>query len=78
MAPWFVNVGVLALISLAGCTGLAPSTGRGAMPLTQEQRAKALQRAAAYCKKKGMVMRAEAPTRSSQASEVQFRCVKTG
>ena len=76
MARWFVNVSVLALMSLAGCTSPAPSTS----PLTKEQRAKALQRAAAYCKKKGLVMRSETPpTRSAQAaSEVQFRCVKAG
>ena len=77
MARSFVNVGVLALVALAGCTSPAPSTGP---PLTPEQRAKALQRAATYCKKKGLVMRSEAPpTRSAQAkSEVQFRCVKAG
>ena len=76
MARWFVNVGVLALMALAACTSPATSTGP---PLTPEQRAKALQRAAAYCKKKGLVMRSEAPTRSAKAtSEVQFRCVKAG
>ena len=82
MAPWIASFGVVLLTTLAGCASPAPSSGRGAIPLTQEQRAKALKQAAAYCKKKGLVMRAgnaETPTRAAPSrSEVPFRCVKAG
>jgi len=69
-------LGVLASIALAGCAGAsAPVTGPGSTPY-----AKSVQRAAAYCKKKGLFLRmdtAPPPTRPGQpAPELQFRCVK--
>ena len=68
---------VLALLVLAGCAGTAPDASSAGA----EQRAKALQKASAYCRKKGLVMQpaknADMPTRPGQAvPEVQFRCVK--
>ena len=73
----------LALLALAGCAGTAPASppAAGTASSSADQRAKALQRASEYCRKKGLVMEparnADTPTRPGQvAAEVQFRCVK--
>ena len=66
----------LAAIGLvAGCAGAAPEAGPGST-----QYAQSVQRAAAYCKKKGLFLHMDKtppPTRPGQpAPELQFRCVK--
>ena len=77
MARWFSMLGVLASAALAaGCAGSAPVAGPGST-----QYAQSVQRAAAYCKKKGLFLRMDTPpppTRPGQpAPELQFRCVKS-
>ena len=76
MTRWFSLLGALAALALeAGCAASAPQTGPGSPQYTQ-----AVQRAAAYCRKKGMFLRMDSPptpTRKDQgAPELQFRCVK--
>jgi hypothetical protein len=67
-------LGVLASLVLAGgCAGSAPAAST---PYAQS-----VQRAAAYCRKKGLSLRMDKtppPTRPGQpAPELQFRCVKS-
>ena len=71
-------LGALASIALtAGCAGgSAPVAGPGST-----QYAQSVQRAAAYCKKKGLFLRmdtAPPPARPGNPDpELQFRCVKS-
>ena len=76
MARWFSLLVTLATVaSAAGCAASAPQTGPGS-----PQYIEAVQRASAYCKKKGLSLRMDSPptpTRKGQAApELQFRCVK--
>lgn len=68
-------VALATLAVAAGCAQSAPQTGPAS-----PQYAEAVQRAAAYCKKKGLFLRMDStpvPTRRDQAApELQFRCVK--
>jgi len=78
VARWFSMLAVMASIAVAaGCGASAPVAGPGST-----QYAQSVQRAAAYCKKKGLFLRmdtAPPPTRAGQpAPELQFRCVKAG
>jgi uncharacterized protein YceK len=75
MSPWVAKIACMGLVvAMAGCASSASSA------TSKEQHAKAVAQATAYCKKKGLVMRAsnaEAPTRPGQlASDLQFHCVK--
>jgi hypothetical protein len=76
VSRWFSMLGVLASIALtAGCAASAPVAGPGSTPYAQS-----VQRAAAYCKKKGLFLRMDAappPARPGKPDpELQFRCVK--
>ena len=81
MARGWLAIGMLALSAQAGCIASTP-TSSPATALTPEQRAQALKRASAYCRKKGMVMRVDRseprPRAKPATSELQFRCVKAG
>lgn len=61
---------------LAGCAASAPVAGPGST-----QYAQSVQRAAAYCKKKGLFLHMDMtppPTHAASSAELQFRCVKRG
>jgi hypothetical protein len=78
MARWSALLCAVAPLALAaGCAGAGSTDGRAATPYGE-----AVQRAAAYCRKKGMSMRmdqAPTPTRRGQAAPaLHFRCVKRG
>lgn len=71
--------GIAATLSIAGLVGCAGSPP-APISSTKERRAEAVARATAYCRKKGLTMRAGAadgPTRPGQvAADFDFRCVK--
>lgn len=81
MARWLSLLVALASLALAaGCAGsaaTAPQAGPGSTPYAQ-----AVQRAAAYCKKKGLFLRMDKPTAPASpgqpAPALQFRCVRAG
>jgi hypothetical protein len=63
MSPWVAKIAWMGLVvAMAGCSS-SPSSAT-----SKEQHAKAVAQATAYCKKKGLVMRA------SNAAEGSCRC----
>lgn len=75
MTRWVFLVGGLGLLAgMAGC-GASPAT-----PSATQQQRDAVQRAANYCRKKGLTLRVDGLGGSARsgraASEVDFRCVK--
>jgi len=78
LSRWLSLLGWLASTALvAGCVASAPVAGPGSTHYAQS-----VQRAAAYCKKKGLFLRMDkAPPPASDDRndpELQFRCVKRG